>query len=38
MSETELGKRYSCATCGAQFLVTRPGQVPQCCGSDIVRL
>ena len=38
MSETALGKRYTCSNGGAQFLVTRPGQLPQCCGSDLVRL
>lgn len=28
---TKVGKRYVCSECGAQFLVSRPGELPQCC-------
>lgn len=29
------GKRYRCATCGSEVLVTRPGKLPECCGAPI---
>jgi hypothetical protein len=34
--ETKVGKRYKCATCGAQFLIVRPGKLPSCCGAALI--
>ena len=29
-AHTNLGRRYTCAECAAQFIVVRPGNLPQC--------
>jgi DNA-directed RNA polymerase subunit RPC12/RpoP len=29
------GRRYRCGTCGAEFLITRPGNLPDCCGAPL---
>lgn len=35
-TETKIGKRYKCATCGAQFMIVRPGHLPLCCGIPLI--
>lgn len=32
---TQMGTRYRCPTCGAEFLVTRPGELPTCDGAAL---
>ena len=32
---TKVGTRYVCGNCGATFLVTKPGELPQCCGQPL---
>ena len=34
MAEVQTGKRYRCAKCGAEFIVTRGGEGALRCGED----
>ncbi len=34
MAEVETGKRYRCADCGAEFIVTRGGEGTLRCGDN----
>ncbi|WP_084489744.1 hypothetical protein [Desulfotignum balticum] len=35
---TEVGKRYLCKKCGAEYVVTRPGKGDLCCCGQPVEL
>jgi hypothetical protein len=32
---TKVGKRFVCSVCGAQYLITKPGEVPTCCEKQL---
>lgn len=32
---TKIGKRFVCSKCGATYMVTKPGEIPSCCGKQL---